>query len=216
MWILVNGYSNEVEQHPNVGGLVQPRNWVRAAPWVHAQRPWAIDNDYRRFDALAFMRLLELLCVEHADPTGAGCLFVAVPDVYADWPATLRQWHAWRDRVWGYNMPLALVVQNGATIRNVPWISFRTRWRDCGYYSGAIFLGGTMDWKYSEDAAAIVRVANRLRLHTHWGRGNSRKAIAYARAIGCDSLDGGGFSLYRKHLAWGAPAAAAEYQPRLL
>jgi len=87
------------------------------------------------------------------------------------------------------------------------------RWR---LFSGAIFIGGTTEWKFSEDAAAIVRVARRLGLWVHWGRGNSKRRIAYAKEICCDSLDGGGFSQFRKHLAWGAPAAAAEYQPRLL
>ena len=216
MHILLSGYSREVGPHPNVGGLIQPRNWTRAAPWVAARRVWAVDNDFKRFDPQQFLRLLELLRAEHPDPVSAGCLFVAVPDVFGDWPATLRQWHAWRDQVWGYNMPMALVIQDGATVRSVPWRSFRTIWRDGGAFSGAIFIGGSMAWKYSEDVAAITRVANRLRLHVHWGRGNSRKALSYAKEIGCDTLDGGGFSLFRKHLAWGAPLAAAYFQSRLL
>ena len=216
MWILLNGYSQEVEQHPNVGGLIQPRNWVRAAPWVAARRPWAVDNDYKRFDQAAFRRLLELLRVDHPDPASAGCLFVAVPDVYSDWPATFRLWHEWRDEVWSYNMPLALVVQDGATIRDVPWRSFRTLRRDGGSFSGAIFVGGTTEWKFSDDAAAIVREANRLGLWTHVGRVNGLAQLKHAQSIGADSVDGGGFSQFRKHLAWGAPAAAAEFQPRLL
>jgi len=215
-YILVNGYSPEVEPHPNVGGLIQPRNWARARPWVEARRVWAIDNDYKRFDATRFVRLLTLIRAEHPDPTTSGCLFVAVPDVYRDHAATLALWRKWRDQVWGFDMPLAFVVQNGAHLSNVPWRDFRTVWRGAAYYTGAIFVGGDTAWKMGDEAAAIVRVANSLGLWTHVGRCNSLARIRHAKEIGADSVDGGGFSQFRKHLAWGAPAAAAEYQPRLL
>jgi hypothetical protein len=77
-------------------------------------------------------------------------------------------------------------------------------------------VGGDTEWKMGEDAAAIVRVANNLGLWTHVGRCNSISRIKHAKEIGADSIDGGGFSQFRKHLAWGAAAAAAAFQPRLL
>jgi len=162
--IPVNGYSPEIEPHPNVGGLIQPRNWAQAQPWIEARRLWAIDNDYKRFDSGRFVQLLTRIRAEQPDPTSSGCLFVAVPDVYRDHAATLAQWRKWRDVVWGFEMPLAFVIQNGAHISNVPWRDFRTLWRGASYYTGAIFVGGDTEWKLGENAAAIVRVANNLGL----------------------------------------------------
>jgi hypothetical protein len=146
------------------------------------------------------VRLLTLIRAEHPDSTTSGCLFVAVPDVYRDHAATLALWRRWRDQVWGFDMPLAFVVQNEAHRANVPWRDFRTVWRGCAYYTGAIFVGGDTAWKMGDEAAAIVRVAKSLGLWTYAGRCNSLARIRHAKAIGADSVDGGGFSQFRKHL----------------
>lgn len=204
MWLFVNGYTEEVDKYLNVGGLLQPRTWGLADKWigecvVGAKKCWGVDNDcFRGLDIAMYISLLTRLKARYPSPATSGCMFVTVPDVVANADATRDLWDTWRDKVWGYEMPLAYVIQDGATTKHVPWRDFRVLWRDCAYYTGAIFVGGSTAYKLGEDAAAIVRVANRLGLWVHMGRVNSARRLNYAASIGCDSVDGSGYSMFRK------------------
>lgn len=112
-------------------------------------------------------------------PYAGSCLFVAVPDVVADWGATLVEYERWHGVVAEFGFPRALVIQDGADEASVPW-------DDCE----ALFIGGSTEWKLGHDAAALSIAAKVRGKHVHMGRVNSARRLMYANSIGCDTADG--------------------------
>jgi hypothetical protein len=178
--IYLSGATNQAVERAarwnrGVGLMATPLN----ATWRRADRfrAWASDNGcFSRGDAfdldayLAYLREL---------PTD-GCLFVVAPDVVGDAAATLARSvpaiAAMRDAT---DAPIAFVLQDGATDELVPWELF-----------DVLFIGGSTEYKLSEDAAGFVREAKRRGKWVHMGRVNSKKRLKYAAEIGCDSADG--------------------------
>lgn len=107
------------------------------------------------------------------------CLFAALPDVVGDWPATLARSLPWLPLVRDLGYPVAIVLQDGATIETVPWDDI-----------DAVFVGGSTEWKLGPEARLLVAEAKRRGLWAHMGRVNSEKRLRYASHIGCDSADG--------------------------
>jgi hypothetical protein len=175
---------------PGFGRLLSPRDCSRAADTGRAGIPWAADNDaFLAWDARRYR--LMLAAIQGAP----GCLFVTAPDVVGEAVDTWVRFHRWRDVLHGTGQPIAYVLQDGATSATVPWDEI-----------GAVFVGGTTKWKLSGEAEHLVREAARRGLWVHMGRVNSRRRYDYARALGCDSVDGSQFSRWRK--TW-LPAALA-------
>lgn len=160
--------------HPNLGRLIQPRHTARIEDTAAAGIPWAADNDcFQGLDVDAFYTMLDRI-------TGLpGCLFVACPDVVGDHEATMELFHKWAPGLARRGLPIAFVLQNGATIDGVPW-------RDLA----AVFVGGDDEFKMSVRAASLVAEAKRRGLWVHMGRVNTWKRTKYAASIGCDSVDG--------------------------
>ena len=172
--------------HPEHGRLLTPRHQHEAWATARAGIPWAVDNDgFGGVDPVAFQRMIFRLA------GCPGCLFVNAPDVYLGdgveaHAATLESWREWYPFLRMTGFPLSFVLQIGATVENVPWDEL-----------DAVFIGGDTDWKLGPEARECVREAKRRGLHVHMGRVNSMKRIAYAKAIGCDSVDGTGWAKYR-------------------
>jgi hypothetical protein len=144
------------------------------------------------FDADAFLRMLAAI------DGLPGCLFVTCPDVVGDADATLEQWRAWRPVLAGF--PVAFVLQDGITSADVPWAEL-----------AAVFVGGSTGFKLGDDAAALCREARARGAHVHMGRVNSHRRIAYARALGCDSIDGTKWARWSD--AWLAEGLRSTRQP---
>jgi hypothetical protein len=179
-------------RHPDHGRLLTPRHKCRARGTSAAGIPWAIDNDgFSGIDPEAIREMMHVLLFKqhrYGDPL---CMFINVPDVFHPdgSPAhddTLASWNEWRDELAVAGWPLAFTLQIGATVDNVPW-------DECG----AVFIGGTTEWKLGPEARALVAEAKRRGKWVHMGRVNSKKRIAYAKAIGCDSVDGTGWAKWR-------------------
>lgn len=182
--------------HPDHGRLLTPRHPYEAWETAAAGIPWAMDNDgFGGVDAAAFQALV------FRNVGCPGCLFVNAPDVFipdvdcgcceqstgiGDHDETLRSWREWFPFLSMTGFPLSFVLQNGCTVDGVPWDEV-----------DAVFVGGCTTWKLGPEARAIVAEAKRRGKHTHMGRVNSKKRIAYAKAIGCDSVDGTGWAKYR-------------------
>lgn len=161
--------------HPKLGRLVQPRHYSRVRDTAERGVPWAADNDAFNggVDTAKFLKMLEAI-------SGVpGCRFVAVPDVVADAAATLREFDRWLPCLLDYDMPLAFVLQDGITPCAIPW-----EWID------AVFIGGSDSFKLGEQARLIVVEAQARGKWVHMGRVNTKRRVAYAREIGCDSIDG--------------------------
>ena len=104
-------------------------------------------------------------------------VLASVPDVVGDWAATLDRWQSFPKD--GWPVPLAIVLQDGATVDTVPWGEI-----------GAVFVGGTTEWKLGPEVRSIVAEANARSVWAHMGRVNSQRRLRYADWIGCDSADG--------------------------
>jgi hypothetical protein len=178
-------------RHPNLGVLASPR-------CVYAddirEWPWAADNDaYSDWNEGRFLRMLGVL------RDRPGSLFVVAPDVVGDAAATLERFRCWRTRMEG--LPLAFVAQDGLTPALTPWDDF-----------GTLFVGGTSAWKLGEAARAVAVEAKRRGKWLHMGRVNTQQRLLYAHSLGCDSIDGTNFSMYRRtNLPWALDMCA---QPR--
>jgi hypothetical protein len=137
-------------------------------------------------------------------------LWVAVPDVVAcacgadrpcpkpgsgpqcaplgDADATLERFREWHMLL--CHLPLAFVLQDGSERPG------RVPWSAPGL--AGVFVGGAEDWKLGPDAARLIREARRRGLYAHMGRVNSEKRIQYAESIGCTSIDGTGWTVWRR------------------
>lgn len=164
-----------------LGRMVQPRHYPRIADTAHAGIPWAADNDC--FQGLKPQPYRRLLAKIAGLPN---CRFVAVPDAVGDHARTLELWHAWRSEVADTGLPLAFVLQNGATLDSVPW-----------HELDAVFVGGDTAWKLGPEASALTFHAHALGKWVHMGRVNSRKRWNRAAEMFCDSVDGTSFARYR-------------------
>lgn len=198
MIVLVSKALPSIQKHggANVGRLVTPRNWS-ALDETDRALPWAADNDgFSGFDADRYRRMLEVIRERRRHLL----LFVTAPDMVADAPATAAMYEMWRDELEG--LPVAYVLQDGAT--SIP--------TDID----ALFVGGSTEYKLSEDAARWVREASDRGLWVHMGRVNTRRRIQYAKSIGCHSVDGTSSVLFTDaHLPWQKEHAAAPTQGRL-
>lgn len=154
------------------GTIVNPR--IPVARHHMRGQVWAMDNDaFSAWNADRFKRALDY----YADLPN--CLFVVVPDVLCDATATRERFETWHAHVATYGYPLAYVAQNGQRREDVPFSQI-----------GALFIGGDNAFKLGASAAGLVLEAKARGLWVHMGRVNSQKRIRYARAIGCDSVDG--------------------------
>lgn len=161
---------------PNLGVLCSPRRFYgrELEDWT-----WAADNDaFSKWDAGRYRAMLEAIRGRE------GCVFVTAPDVVGDYRVTMQLFAEWRDEL--ADLPVAFVGQDDQERYGVPWDAFE-----------AFFVGGTSSWKMGEGAARLVREAKDRGKHVHMGRVNSHRRLRYAKALGCDSIDGSGFSWFR-------------------
>ncbi len=183
MLILVHTAHPQAVAHsgPGFGRLLSPRQFSRAYDTAEAGIPWAADNDcFQRLDPVAYRAMLNSIYGLQ------GCKFVVAPDVVGDWEFTRTRFEAWYDELVACWQPIAYVIQDGQPRDEVPWQRIN-----------ALFIGGSTAYKLSSEAEQLGREAKRRGLWLHMGRVNSRKRFDYARAIGCDSIDGTKFSRWR-------------------
>lgn len=109
----------------------------------------------------------------------AGSLFAVVPDVVGDSAATRECWDDWCGTVVDAGHLPAFVLQDGQQVDDVPWGE-----------AACVFVGGSTEFKLSEDARALVVEGRRRGLWAHMGRVNSYRRLLLASSWGCNSADG--------------------------
>jgi hypothetical protein len=180
MKLLVSGATATKRRYPDVGTLIVPSAGNDPQSLTLVSGNWAMDNGaYSGFEAGAFMDMLREFRGKR------GCLFVTAPDMVGDGAATLARYPFWADVIRAVGFVPALVLQDGMLASELPWATI-----------GAIFVGGTTEWKLGPQAASLVGVARSRGLWAHMGRVNSFRRISYAAKIGCLSFDGGQYSMF--------------------
>lgn len=107
------------------------------------------------------------------------CMFANAPDVPYDSEATTKRSAPFFRVIRDLGFPVGFCVQDGHTIKNVPWREF-----------DALFVGGSVRWKTSEEATVLKNEAQKRGKWTHMGKVNTKRRFAFARAAGYDSADG--------------------------
>jgi hypothetical protein len=152
------------------------------APGFRPQHPFArfaIDNGaFAGFNRKRFLSLLE-----RERPRRHLCRFVAVPDVVASARRTLEVFDRWYEQI--SQWPLALVAQDGQEDLPIPWD-----------FISAIFIGGSTEWKLSNQAKDVIKAAQALDKWVHAGRVNTPARFEYFDSLGVDSIDGTGLARY--------------------
>lgn len=180
MILLVSGATATVRKWRQVGELILPGAWSHPDSLKLSPGRWGMDNGaFSGFDADAFLRMLERFHGRR------GCRFVSAPDVVGDAYETLRRWPFWSALIRGVGFVPALVAQDGLRVEDVPWREV-----------GALFIGGTTEWKVGPQAAELIGYAKARGLWVHVGRVNSRERIWHFARAGADSWDGGQYSMY--------------------
>ena len=108
----------------------------------------------------------------------ARCLFVTIPDVYADAEATYRRGMTFLPLLAQLGLPLAWVAQDGLRSDLVPWGAI-----------SCLFIGGTVTWKLSARARSWCEEARARGKHVHVGKVNTFKRLLQVSQY-ADSVDG--------------------------
>ena len=143
--------------------------------------PIACDNGcFKAFNEKAYRSMLR-----KSSEADTSLEWVTVPDVVADARETHRLFMQWQPVLEAF--PLAYVLQDGAEDVDLPFHLFR-----------CLFVGGTTEYKLSQTAADIIKVAQEKQKRIHMGRVNSDRRLRYAMHIGVDSVDGTGYIRFRR------------------
>jgi hypothetical protein len=200
MLLLLTTALSSLPDSPYLGRLLQPRHQSRAAATDARGITWAADNDcFQGLDVDAYLAMLERLApvagatfdrregrvVDHW--RRSGCRFVTVPDVVGDPVATARLWRRWAPGLRRRGLPLAFVAQDGC----------ERHWTPPLHEFDCLFIGGSTEYKLGPTVEQLIRVAKAHGKWVHCGRVNSEKRLRYAAEIGCDSVDGTGWLLWR-------------------
>lgn len=163
--------------HPraDLGVMLQPgmRNLVDFN-FTH----WAADNGcFAQGEAFDPGAWLEWLAARRSGR--ATCLFAVAPDVLGDWQGTWERSAPYFPTLRQLGFKPALVAQDGMPLRLL----------DLGGFD-VLFIGGSDDYKLSEDAYAAAARAKQRGLWVHLGRVNSLRRLRAARVSSFDSADG--------------------------
>lgn len=108
------------------------------------------------------------------------------PDIVAGGRASLDLSLAWLDDLLALGRPVLLAAQDGLNLDDVrPHLSERV----------GVAVGGSTGWKW-RTASSWARLAKECGARCHVLRANSERMIAHASAIGADSFDGSGPSVF--------------------
>jgi hypothetical protein len=174
-------YFEHVCKHPaHFGYFISIRK--RGVPGFlrNGSAPWAADNDCfnENFSPRPFVEWLATLT-----DFAPRCLFVVAPDVVGDAKATLSRFPHWHKSLKGLGFPVAPALQDGITSEMVPWDAL-----------DAVFVGGTTEWKMSQEVIALLVEAGERGLWRHIGRVNSKKRMYHFWDF-AESFDGTGFAI---------------------
>ena len=138
--------------------------------------PYGLDNGcFKRFNEKTWNRLL--IEAEENMPK-----FVCLPDIVGDAVRTLDLFKSFESRTSG--LPRALVLQDGIGNHRIEWDKL-----------SAVFVGGSDNFKISNEAINACKTAKMLGKWVHVGRVNTAERVKNLIGL-ADSIDGSGISQY--------------------
>jgi hypothetical protein len=138
--------------------------------------PWGLDNGcFTEFNRPKWERMV--IESETERP-----VFVTLPDIVGDAIRTLELFDHFK--LFTNEVPRALVLQDGIGQHRIPWDDV-----------AAVFVGGSDDFKYSQEAINACKAARMLGKWVHVGRVNTASRVRNWAEV-ADSLDGSGISRY--------------------
>jgi len=179
---LTGATNADVEEHAgraNLGLLATPDTYREPVVdrWRQAGAPFALDNGAygafkqgRPFDFDKWRRWI--------DGMGRDAWWAVVPDVVGELTPTLDRFDQYVDEVTGMGFVPALAAQDGMTPDQLD------------DRAGALFVGGTDDWKLTPASATLMAAAKDRGMLVHVARVNSWKRYKWAAERGADSVDG--------------------------
>jgi hypothetical protein len=202
----------QANHHPNIGRLLQPRDFSRLSDTLAAGYRVGIDNDgYQGVDFPRFDRMLAniraAIAGEPTDwceqPPPANLLWVLVPVVPRDAKATRELFDALHESMG--DLPVAYAVQDGAADHGIPFDAPNLR---------ALFLAGSNAYKESREMTEIADAAKARGLWLHGAPCNGERRARLFASLGCDSFDGTGASkfpaLIPRYLRWASELGTTE------
>lgn len=177
---MVSGATKTIKKYkgsPYLGGFLTPRtgNSLKTLDGL----VYGCDNAaFNKFDEAKFFKMLNKI-------KGQNTKFVCCPDVVGNGQKTLELFEKWYVIIKEYNLPVAIVLQDGMRLNDIPFEKI-----------DSVFIGGTDKFKLGTEVREIVRMAKLNNKWVHMGRVNSNKRLEYAFSIGCDSVDGSGYSMF--------------------
>ena len=142
--------------------------------------PYGLDNGcFKRFNQRTWERMLN-----EAEETRP--VFACLPDIVGDAVRTLDLFDYLKTKTNG--LPRALVLQDGIGQHRIPWDSL-----------DSVFVGGSDDFKVSQEAMNACRTAKMLGKWVHVGRVNNAARVNHWLGI-ADSIDGSGISRFDRML----------------
>lgn len=147
-----------------------------------------VDNDRfndNSYTDTAFMKLLIYL----VNFSGKDRIkFVSAPDIPFNAEGTFRDFYKWHTVIKEiFKLPIALVTQDGMTVKSIDWDRL-----------DAVFIGGTTEYKMSQDSINIIKKAKSLKKWVHIGRVNTPPRFTFFKMLDVDSIDGTAFSLFQE------------------
>ena len=171
-WETMIYLSGKSVDHPEIG-LMMSFNVGKQS--IKNNNCWAVDNGcFVRPDLYSDKKYLSWL----RKLPSKNCLFATAPDVVGNAKETLKRSLPMLPKLRSAGYQAAFIAQDGAT-EDLPWDEF-----DC------LFIGGTTDWKLSQQAGDLIAHAKKRSKWIHVGRVNSYRRIKAISVLGADSCDG--------------------------
>lgn len=139
-------------------------------------KPYGLDNGcFSRFPKKTWVKQLNDAQLDKP-------IFVTLPDIVGSAARTLDLFDIFKHHAHG--LPRALVLQDGINNHRIPWDEI-----------DAVFVGGSDEFKTSDEAINAAKMAKMLNKWVHVGRVNTAERVNQWIGLG-DSLDGSGISKF--------------------
>lgn len=180
MKFLIDGSRNRIsKRREQANELIGGQLLTPLTGYKLAERMFGIDNG--AFSGMTEQKIAKFSRIlDRYKGHRHNCYFVAIPDKVGNHSETLSMWDKYNHLANGYVK--AFVAQDG--FDGMP------------QGAGALFVGGTTDFKDSEECYDIVNRHIKAGVHVHIGRVNTFDRFIKFHNLGANTCDGSGISMY--------------------